>query len=109
MEKLLVRIELAYEPQIYPTSYLIQPVGLGSTEVYVDSLRPLFDSNNESQVRDFQESITITSQDNIVGSSGTAIVSIAGTISSISLTNVGLGYTVKPTITIGSYTWCFDY
>ena len=64
-----------YEPQIFPTSYIIQPVGLGSTEAYVDSVRPLFDSRNESQIRDFQNSITITSQDNIVGFSGTAIVS----------------------------------
>jgi len=93
---------ISYEPQIYPTSYLIQSVGVGSTEVYVDNLRPLFDSNNESQVRDFQDSITITSQDSIVGASGTAIVSIAGTISSISITNSGLGYTVAPTVTIGS-------
>jgi hypothetical protein len=100
--KVVGKNRISYEPQIYPTSYLIQPVGLGSTEVYVDSLRPLFDSNNESQVRDFQDSITITSQDNIVGASGTAIVSIAGTISSISITNDGLGYTVAPTVTIGS-------
>jgi hypothetical protein len=100
--KVVGKNRIRYEPQIYPTSYLIQPVGLGSTEVYVDSLRPLFDSNNESQVRDFQDSITITSQDNIVGASGTAIVSIAGTISSISITNDGLGYTVAPTVTIGS-------
>ena len=100
--KVVGKDRISYEPQIYPTSYLIQPVGLGSTEVHVDSLRPLFDSNNESQVRDFQDSITITSQDSIVGASGTAIVSIAGTISSISITNAGLGYTVAPTVTIGS-------
>ena len=91
-----------YEPQIFPTSYIIQPVGLGSTEAYVDSVRPLFDSRNESQIRDFQNSITITSQDNIVGASGTAIVSTAGTVTSISITNAGLGYTVAPTVTIGS-------
>ena len=102
--KVVGKDRISYEPQIYPTSYLIQSVGVGTTarQVYVDSLRPLFDSNNESQVRGFQDSITITSQDNIVGASGTAIVSIAGTISSISLTNVGLGYTISPTVTIGS-------
>ena len=93
---------IQYEPQIFPASYLIQPVGFGSTETYVDSVRPLFDSRNESQVRDFQDSITITSQDNIVGASGTAIVSSAGTITSISITNAGIGYTVAPTVTIGS-------
>jgi len=93
---------IQYEPQIFPTSYLIQPVGFGSTEAYVDSVRPLFDSRNESQVRDFQDSITITSQDSIVGASGTVIVSAAGTVTSISITNAGLGYTVAPTVTIGS-------
>ena len=91
-----------YEPQIFPTSFLIQPVGFGSTETYVDSVRPLFDSRNESQVRDFQDSITIISQDSIIGASGTAIVSSAGTITSISITNAGVGYTVAPTVTIGS-------
>ena len=93
---------IKYEPQIYPASYLIQPVGLGSTEAYVDNLRPLFDSNNENQVRDFQKVITLTSQDNVVGASGTATVSAGGTISSITITNSGIGYTVAPSVTIGS-------
>ena len=93
---------IQYEPLIYPTSYLIQPVGFGSTEAYVDTVRPLFDSNNENQVRDFQKFVTITSQNSIVGASGTAIVSTAGTITSISITNAGLGYTVAPSVTIGS-------
>ena len=92
-----------YEPFVQPTSYLIQPVGLGSTEAYVDNVRPLFDSNNESQIRSFQREITLTSQDNIVGASGTAIVSTSGTITSISITNSGVGYTVAPSVTIGSY------
>ena len=64
---------IQYEPLVYPCSYLTQPVGFGSTEAYVSTLRPLFDSNNENQVRDFQKVITITSQDNIVGASGTAL------------------------------------
>ena len=91
-----------YEPLIYPSSYLIQPVGFGSTEAYVDNVRPLFDSNNENQVRDFQNSVTITSQNSIIGASGTAIVSTSGTITSISITNAGIGYTVAPSVTIGS-------
>ena len=100
--KVVGKDRIQYEPQIYPTSYLIQPVGLGSTVAYVDSVRPLFDSRNESQVRDFQDSVTIASQNTVVGASGTAIVSTAGTITSISITNAGLGYTVAPSVTIGS-------
>ena len=38
-----------------------------------------------------------------MGASGTAIVSTAGTITSISITNSGVGYTVAPSVTIGSY------
>ena len=93
---------IQYEPLVYPCSYLTQPVGFGSTEAYVSTLRPLFDSNNENQVRDFQKVITITSQDNIVGASGTATVSVGGTISAITVTTAGVGYTVAPTVTIGS-------
>ena len=37
-----------YEPMIYPTSYLIQPISLASTIAYVDSVRPLFDTYTES-------------------------------------------------------------
>ena len=93
---------IQYEPQIFPTAYLIQPVGVASTEAYVDNVRPLFDGRNENQVRDFQDFVTITSQDSIVGSTGTANVSAGGTISSITITNAGVGYTFTPTVTIGS-------
>ena len=91
-----------YEPSIQPSSYLIQPVGFGSTEAYVDNVRPLFNSYNENQVRDFQDKITLTSQNTIEGASGTAIVSTAGTITGISIVNSGIGYTVAPSVTIGS-------
>ena len=56
-----------YEPQIYPTSYLIQPVGFGSTEAYVNSIRPLFNTDTESNDRDFQNKIKIISQNTQVG------------------------------------------
>ena len=91
-----------YEPLIYPASYLIQPVGLGSTIVYVDSVRPLYDGENESSVRSFQNKIEIVSQDSIVSTSATAVVSSAGTITSISITNPGAGYTQSPQVTIST-------
>jgi len=91
-----------YEPLIYPSSYLIQPVGVGSTIVYVDSVRPLYNSENESSVRTFQNRIEIVSQDSIVAAAATAIVSAAGTITSINIVNSGLGYTFVPELTISS-------
>jgi len=90
-----------YEPLIYPTSYLIQPISLASTIVYVDSVRPLFDTYTESGDRDFQNKIKILSQDTLVSASATAIVSDLGTVS-INVTNVGSGYTVAPTLSIAN-------
>jgi hypothetical protein len=93
---------LEYEPLIYPTSYLIQPVSVASTFAYVDSVRPLFDTYTESGERSFQNKIKILSQDSLVGASATAIVSGLGTISSINVTNVGSGYTQAVDISIAS-------
>ena len=90
-----------YEPLVYPTSYLIQPVSIGQTVVYVDKLRPLFDSINENDgPLDFQKKITFVSQDSKVSASATAVVSAAGTISSIVIGNGGFGYESVPVITI---------
>ena len=90
-----------YEPLIYPTSYLIQPISLASTIAYVDSIRPLFDTYSESGDRGFQNKIKILSQDTLVGASATAVVSGLGTVS-ISVNNVGSGYTVAPTLSIAN-------
>jgi hypothetical protein len=92
---------ILYEAAITPTSYLIQPVGVGSTILRVDTIRPFFNSINESDTSlTFQNSITIISQDNKVGASATAVVSIAGTISSIVLSDGGVGYTTAPSVSI---------
>jgi hypothetical protein len=91
-----------YEPLVYPTSYLIQPVGLGSTVAYVDNVRPLYRAENEANLRDFQNNVTLISQNTLVSSAATAVVSSAGTITSISITDVGIGYTVIPQVTIST-------
>ena len=91
-----------YEPLIYPTAYLIQPVGIDSTFAYVDSVRPYFNSVNEQQIRGFQNIVEITSQDTLTGAAATAIVSAAGTITSLSITNAGVGYTRVPEVSIAS-------
>ena len=94
------RIE--YEPLIYPEAYIIQPVGYNSTFAYVDNLRPIFDSYNEAPIRTFQNVINIVSQDSIVQSTATAVVSTSGTVSSITITNPGFGYTQSPQVTIAN-------
>jgi len=90
-----------YEPLIYPTTYLIQPVGVGSTVVYVENLRPFFNATNENDASiTFQNNVTFVSQDSRVAASATAIVSIAGTISSINILNGGSGYKTPPKVSI---------
>ena len=89
-----------YEPLIYPNTNLIQSVGVGSTVIYVSNLRTFFDSSKENYTG--QTDIRIISQDSIVGASATALVSAAGTVSSLDITNPGFGYTVAPTVTIST-------
>ena len=90
-----------YEPNIFPTAYIIKSVGVGSTEVYVDNVRPMFNPANESQLSvAFQNKVTVFDNKEKVGAAGTALVSIAGTISSIILSAGGVGYSVAPDVTI---------
>ena len=89
-----------YESLIHPTTNIIQNVGVGSTEIFVQSVKVFFDDIRENATVPFKTKILITSQDNFVGASATAIVSTAGTISSISLTNGGSGFTTSPSVTI---------
>jgi hypothetical protein len=95
---------ILYEAIITPTSYLIQPVGVGSTILRVDNVRPFFNLTNESgnlQLRNkTQNSVIIISQDNKVGASATVVVSIAGTVTSIVISDGGVGYTITPTVSI---------
>ena len=87
-----------YEPSIYPTTTLIQPVGVASTEAYVENIRIFFDSTKENYGS--QDSINIISQEDASGAAGTALVSAAGSITSIAISDVGIGYTFTPTVSI---------
>jgi hypothetical protein len=94
---------MRYEPIIDPVAYLIQSVGIGTTIVYVDNVRPFFNPVNENDVSlSFQKSVSFISQDTIVSASATAVVSSAGTISSLIISNGGYGYTNNPIVTIQS-------
>jgi len=90
-----------YEPLIYPTTHVIQPVGVGSSIVYVESLRPFFNPSNENNISlDFQNNVTFISQDSKVFASAIAVVSVAGTITSIDIVDGGSGYESAPKVTI---------
>jgi len=91
---------IIYEPLINPSSYLIQPLVGGETEIYVDNIAPFFDATNENTTSSYRNSITILSQDPKVGASATALVSTAGTVFNLTVTNSGQGYVTAPTVTI---------
>jgi hypothetical protein len=91
-----------YEPRIYPTAYLIHSVGIGSTIVYVDNVRPFFNPSNESNSLGFQNSVNLINYGEKVSAAATARVSIAGTISEIVISDGGVGYTTTPSVSIAS-------
>jgi len=92
-----------YEPVINPSAYITKSVGVGSTSIYVDNLRPTFNPQNENDTDlAFQNKVKFITQDSKVSAAATAIVTGLGTISSISISNGGSGYSSAPVVTIGS-------
>jgi hypothetical protein len=90
-----------YEPVINPTAYMIKSAGIGSTSIYVDTIRPFFNPTNETDgSKTFQDKVTITSQNAKVGSIATASVNSSGIVDAITVTNAGAGYTGVPLVTI---------
>ena len=104
-EKEVAKDRNLYEPLIYPVTNIIQPVSTGTTTIYVESLKSFFDPYNENNVTlAFQNNAMLISQENNVSAAATAIVSIAGTISSVLISDGGVGYTTSPTVKIGNTT-----
>jgi len=87
---------------INPTTNIIQSVGTAHTIAYVESVKTFFNSVKENQTTINRQRIILVSQDNMVGAAASAVVSAAGTISSIIISNGGVGYSTSPTVTIGN-------
>ena len=101
-EKLVGKDRELYEPVIFPFAYITKSVGIGSTHIYVDRIRPLFNAQNENDTSLlFQNKIKFASQDEKVSAAATAIVSDTGTISSLILSTGGFGYSTAPIVSIG--------
>ncbi len=94
-----------YKANLFPRAYLTQNVGVGTTVIYVDSVRPFFNPKNENSVStDFQKDVEIFNNKEVVSAAATAIVSAAGTIQSIAISGTGntagRGYSSAPDVTI---------
>ena len=91
-----------YEPLITPSTNIIQNVSVSSTEMFVESLKTFFDSGAENMSDFLSSQIQIISNDPFQVAIATAIVSAAGSITSIDITNPGLGYTITPSGTVSN-------
>ena len=94
----------SYEPYINPSAYLIKDISVSDTEIFVDNLETFFESEDEvgTNPDDTFRTITINSQDRLVSCAATAVVSSAGTITSIEISNSGVGYNTTPNVYISS-------
>ena len=94
---------IQYKANIFPSSNVLTTVGVGSTVIYLEDVRPIFNQQNENDISiAFQKNIEIVSQDRKIGAAATAIVGTAGTITSISISDGGVGYTTAPSVTIAN-------
>ncbi len=104
--KMVGKDRIIYEPYIQPFSNIIQNIGINSSVIFVESVKAFFDSEKEyihdGLTEKPQNKILIISQDNLVSASATAIVSTSGTISSVIISDGGIGYNTSPTISIGN-------
>jgi hypothetical protein len=92
----------SYEPLITPSTNIIQTVGVGSSEIFVESVRNLFNSSAENTSSLYTNKIEITSGDILVSAAATCNVSSSGTITSFNINNEGFGYESAPSVTIQS-------
>jgi len=99
--KLVDKSRELYDGRIFPSTHMIQSVGVGTTVVYVSNLRPYFNPKNENLVStDFQKDIVIFNNAERVAAAATAVVSSAGTITSVVISDGGKGYVSAPSVTI---------
>ena len=98
--KEVTKDRVIYEPLIQPTTNIIEHFGVGSTVMYVESVRTFFDNEQENSTK--QDKVTVISQDSKIAAAATAIVSGLGTISAINITNIGYGYSTAPSVTIAN-------
>jgi hypothetical protein len=93
-----------YEPYIQPSTNIIANVGVGSTVIFVESVKAFFDSEKEythdGTNEKPQNKISIISQDSLIPAFAEAVVSSSGTVSSITISNGGLGYIEAPSVII---------
>jgi len=104
-DKIIDEIEVGkdrkyYEPNIHTQSIILSNVGIGSTFVYVTTVKSLFDNPKEGLEVSKTKVVEIISNDILLSGIATATVSASSTITSLNIVSPGLGYTANPTVSI---------
>ena len=95
------KIRDSIEGMIFPTSKVIKNLGQTDTEIFLDDAQFFNYEENESSIEISKFSgLLVNSGNDPVSAAFTANVSTAGTISSITITDGGSGYTPNSTITL---------
>ena len=90
-----------YNAKIFPSTYIIKSVGIGSTVINVDNVRPFFNAANENKVStNFQKDILLVDNPQNVAAAATAVVGNGVTVTSIVISDGGKGYTSAPSVSI---------
>ncbi|MGA1047334.1 MAG: hypothetical protein ACO3UU_04945, partial [Minisyncoccia bacterium] len=80
------------ESQVYPTAKIIKSFGENDTELFVDSIS-LFNYEGITPIEIDFDALIVSGNPDIVSAAVTAVVSVSGTIQSLTIDNVGSGYT----------------
>jgi len=92
-----------YKAQVYPAAYLIRNVGIDSSVIFIDSVKTFFDKKTEFENTETKfKKVSIINQNQLIQATATAVVSAAGTISSVTISNGGVGYSTAPEVTISN-------
>ena len=89
------------EGQVYPTAKIIKNFNSSDTEIFVDDAQFFnYEENNSDIVIQDTSALLLPDTSNPVGAGLTAIVSVAGTITSIQVVDGGSGYTPSSSIAV---------
>lgn len=91
-----------YEPYISPITNLVQPLGITTTIAWVENVTTFFDNENENLAGVKLGQVEFISQEYQETGLGTVTISAGGSITAVSITNAGAGYTFNPQISIGA-------
>ena len=101
---IVYKVRDSLEPFVYPTANIIGDIDTGSSDIFVDDAQFFnYEENNYGIVISSVDGLIVQGTDPIAAGF-TATVSAAGTISSITITNPGLGYSTNVPIKISNPT-----